>query len=371
MPKNRIHKLKDGRYTYSATDSRGKLHKINSRKNESLSAFRKRCDHLDGQVLNEIREETFDDLFNEWLESHVKLNLSKSELRVTPPIYKSHVLPHLGHLKITEIKRRDVYDTLVIAQNKGLSASTIKKIRGCISRPYNWAINTLGFDIQSPTQGLIFKSNKENNRSVNKAISDNDLDRFFKASKNSKYYNYFQILILTGLRPSECLGLQIKDIKADRLEIRRGITIDGFSPLKTQNAKRDIPLNDSLKRVLLDQKRKIAFRTKEGWLFPAESGIPKMNALTNAFKYILRQTAVWDRGGRNKMKKEKMIKEPVDFTLYDFRHTFATKMAQNNMHHTALKKILGHSSIQITLQYYVELTDEMIDQAKELMSEII
>ncbi len=65
-----------------------------------------------------------------------------------------------------------------------------------------------------------------------------------------------------------------------------------------------------------------------------------MNALTNVFKSILRQTAVWERGCRNKMEKERMIKESVDFTLYDFRHTFATKMAQNNMHHTAFKKYL-------------------------------
>lgn len=370
MPKNRIHKLKDGRYTYSATDSRGKIHKINSRKNESLNAFRKRCDYLDGQVLNEIREETFDDLFNMWIEDHVKLNLSKSELRVTPPMYKSHVLPHLGHLKITEIKRHDVYDTLVIAQNKGLSASTIKKIRGCVSRPYNWAINTLGFDIQSPTQGLVFSA-KDKNKSNRKAISDKDLNRFFEASKHSKYYNYFQILILTGLRPSECLGLQIKDIKADHLEIRRGITEDGFSNLKTDNAKRDIPLNDALKKVLLDQKRKIAFKSKEGWLFPSSSGTPKMNAIVCAFNRILARTAEYKRGGRNGLKKLEQKKPAVSFTLYDFRHTFATKMAQNNMHHTALKKILGHSNIQITLQYYVDLTDKMIDQAKDLMEQII
>ena len=68
------------------------------------------------------------------------------------------------------------------------------------------------------------------------------MDRFLKAAENSSYFHYFNILNLTGLRPSECLGLKIQDIKPDVLEIKRGITIHGLSKLKTKNAVRDLSL---------------------------------------------------------------------------------------------------------------------------------
>ncbi|HHU52710.1 MAG TPA: hypothetical protein GXZ43_01335 [Clostridiaceae bacterium] len=97
------------------------------------------------------------------------------------------------------------------------------------------------------------------------------MKRFLEYAKVTKYYNYYQILTLTGLYLSEALGLQIKDIKIDVLEIRRGITADGLSSLKNKNAIRDIPLNPKLKSVLLEQKRLSAFITPDGQMFPSES----------------------------------------------------------------------------------------------------
>jgi integrase len=48
---------------------------------------------------------------------------------------------------------------------------------------------------------------------------------------------------------------------------------------------------------------------------------------------------------------------PLDFLLYDFRHTFATRMAQEGIDLATLAKILGHNSIRI-VERYVHPTDE-------------
>lgn len=368
MPKNRIHKTADGRFSYGATDTTGRRISIKSRAGEKRSDFTKRCDKLDLKAAGQVPGETMDDLFDLWIDGHVKLNLSPSELRVTVPAYDKWVRPYIGHRKLANIKRADVYNLLARAAKKNVSASLIKKIRGCVSRPFNWAINTLGIDLVSPTQGLVFSYADAKQPSPRaRAIPEVDLNRYLEAAETSKYYNYFRILTLTGLRPSECLGLQIRDIKDDHLEIRRGWTIDGLSKLKTDSAARDFVMTDELKQILLEQKAAVAFKTKSGWLFATDKGRPDMVALTSAFARILAKTATYERGGRNDIKKLRMLKPPVGFALYDFRHTFATEMADRGMQATALKSLMGHSDIVITLRYYVDLTDKMRAEAKQIL----
>jgi integrase len=374
MPKNRIHKKADGRYSYNVTNLSGARLSLTSRKGETLKAFQLRCDALDKEAEGPSARDTMDDLFYMWIKNHVKLHLSPAELRIQVPVYENHVRPFLGHRKLTDIKRADVYTVLSAASKAGLSTSFIKKIRGTISRPYNWAINTLGYKLVAPTQGLVFRAIADDEATDvdrrSRIISDEDMSRIMEAAGQSKYYNYFRILAATGLRPSEALGLQIRDIKSDVLEIRRGWTIDGYSPLKTKAAKRDIPISEELKKILLEQRDKSAFVTKEGWLFPTAKKVPSMNALQCALKRILKQTTEWEIGGKTNQKKLAVVRPPVKCSLYDFRHTFATLMAESGMNPKTLQYIMGHTDISITLKYYIGVTEKMLDQAREMMGEL-
>lgn len=154
MPKNGIHKLKDGRYCYQVLDAAGFPLKINSRKGESKRDFSLRCDDLDRKALQEVRSETLDSLFEAWLTDYVKVKLSPSEVRDLPPVYAKHIKPYIGKMLITDINQNDVYKVLARADKKGLSTNYIRKIRACISRPYTWAINQLGYKVVSPTTNL-------------------------------------------------------------------------------------------------------------------------------------------------------------------------------------------------------------------------
>lgn len=140
-----------------------------------------------------------DDLFQLWIDQHVKPKLSASEIRVTVPIYDSYIKPYLGHRRLSEISRADVYSVLSRAASLGKSASYIKKIRGCVSRPYNWGINALGLNLIAPTQGLVFSSNSETKESKSRVISSSDMDRIIAAAEHSKYSNYFKILSLNRI----------------------------------------------------------------------------------------------------------------------------------------------------------------------------
>ena len=47
------------------------------------------------------------------------------------------------------------------------------------------------------------------------------------------------------------------------------------------------------------------------------------------------------------------------------RHTYATRAIESGMQPKVLQKLLGHASIQTTMDRHVHVTDEAMDQAVE------
>lgn len=371
MPKNPIRKKPDGRYRYRITDKSGKMVEIASRAGELRKDFSIRCDDLDKKVEGESFDKDFDGLFYLWLTSYVEVSCSKSYYIVMEGVYKKHVKPWIGRRRLEEVKKKDVYQMMARADKAGLSSSVIKKIRMCVSAPYAWAERSLGLAVVSPTLGLVYKFKEKKTTKRDRVIKDEDLARFLEASDRTKYRVYFRLLATTGLRPSEGLGIQAKDLKGGTLHIRRAITRQEFSDLKPSTARRDIPLTPEMASLLYEQRRMTLFQTKEGLLFPSGGGAPSMKSVESCFKRCLKATTVYKRGGHNHLKKLSVITPPVRFSLYDFRHTFATKMAEQGMGAKMLQTLMGHADISTTLSYYIGVTDAMREEAVEMMAKII
>ena len=185
------------------------------------------------------------------------------------------------------------------------------------------------------------------------AITSDQVKRFLDAASENKHFILFCLLIETGLRPSECLGLLRSDIDiaAGTLTVQRTLIWkrDGasyyFGTTKKKQSRRSIPLSPQMLELLRHHLAKQgAARLRagkeykdQGLLFAGDNGQPfrEHNLIVRHFKPIL------EKG--NLSKKIRM---------YDLRHSCATILLENGEHPKVVAERLGHSSVILTLDVY-------------------
>lgn len=154
------------------------------------------------------------------------------------------------------------------------------------------------------------------------------------------YYNLFVFLLLTGMRPSEALGLQVDDITNDHITIKRGVTAKGkISECKNANAKRMIPLGSLAKSVIkstIERNEQYNLHTK--WIFCDKHG-DKGNQSTMRNQWLM-------------LKKERELSG----TVYSLRHTFISCM-KSVIPEQTIKDIVGHSVSFDTFGTYGHIVD--------------
>ena len=186
----------------------------------------------------------------------------------------------------------------------------------------------------------------KNNRQAKVFLTDDDLRKLlgkFDKSYFTEHRDYVMILLMldSGMRLGECSTLLVTDVELARKRInlraeetkgRKDRTVY-FSP-KTEVA---------LRRWLQFKDRYV----ESEYLFPVnEHGghINVHNFETNFKRYI-------NRIGLNE-----------EYCPHCLRNNFAKRCLMNGMDIFTLSKILGHSSVEVTEQAYLDLTDEDISK---------
>ncbi|WP_171099893.1 site-specific integrase [Ruegeria sp. HKCCD7255] len=184
-----------------------------------------------------------------------------------------------------------------------------------------------------------------------------------------RYYPLFLILRMTGVRISECLGLQWSDfgvgfssVTVNRMvdRVRKGQTLEErIAKTKTKNARRTIPIPESV-RPTLAKWRLACPATKEGWVFPTRTGQPlDYNNVKNKFwKPLLKRV--------NRMREQQLKPPLADHGLHGLRHFFVSVLVRAGRIKEA-SVLAGHSSVAFTLDQYGHLIPDDQRTMDEIM----
>lgn len=347
---------------YLGRDANGKRDYLNQTvrgsKKDTQALLNKLLRDKDMGVLVEPARMSLDDYLDHWLETSVKPRVREGSYQEYASTLRRNVRPVLGAKKLGSIKPVDVQGLYSEMQKRGLKDSvryTHTVFKDALKQAVKWQMlsqNPADFvDLPKPSRPKV------------QALTQEEAQRFLEAAKSNRWYCFFSLLLSTGLRPSEALGLYWTDVDLARgtVTIRRGLRrLKGKWVLeepKTPNARRTIPLPLSLTALLsehLTRQREVGF---DGPLvFTSPVGAPKHEdgIVKDYFKPLLKKAGL-----------------PNSVRLYDLRHTHATLLLLAGVHPKVVSERLGHSNITITLNTYSHVLPNMQQAAADKLEAML
>ena len=158
------------------------------------------------------------------------------------------------------------------------------------------------------------------------------------------------LLVTTGLRRGECVGLQWRDIdeNSSLLRVQRNVTYTTKTGIvvntpKTARSRRPIPIMESTLRLLCllraqRQRENPGVDISDSFIFHGEKGIfdPKdPNAVTRRVKRFM------------------AAHDLPDLSPHDLRHSCATLLLGSGADIKSVQEIMGHTNANTTLNFYV------------------
>ena len=185
------------------------------------------------------------------------------------------------------------------------------------------------------------------------ALSDEQCAALLNAIRGTRAYLFVELLLYTGLRRGEALGLMWKDIDFNKAELSvcRSIVYTDDHPegeinpdLKTTNARRNIPIVPWLLEDLKAAKKE----SNALYVFSMQGG---------AFLSKTSFRRMWDIIDRRTVgseTKRSLLDRVLDFKVHphQLRHTCITRWIENGMDLKEAQYLAGHATADITMNIY-------------------
>lgn len=276
---------------------------------------------------------------------------------------RCHIKPRMGKIKLAELKGLQVqqfYNDLskngkLIGKGGGLAPKTIKNVHIALHRALEEAVNN-DLIMKNPLKGVTLP------KQVSKPIEILSLEEQKKLIEKCFDHPWGRAIFVTlfsGMRLGEVLGLTWKDIdfKNNYISISKEVgRIQNFDPniesktvlclrneTKTSSSNRKIAIASQVMEKLQEYKKEQEKQRKE-W----------GNAYNNLNMVFCREDGnLIDPKTFQTFYLKTLKKAEIGHKRFHaLRHTFATRALEANSNIKVVSEILGHASIQITLDTY-------------------
>lgn len=383
LKKGEVQRSSDKRYMYTYTDPLGRRKFIYANTLTELREKEERLmkDQLDGLDLYVAGKASLNDTFDRYLSA--KHNLRESTRSNYIYTYDHYVRDTFGRKKIAEIKFSDVLQFYYHLLNQvNISLGTLDTVHCLLHPTFQLAVRD-EIIRNNPSDGVMKEISRESgkNRGIRHALTIEQQRAFMEYIANHPvYYHWwpmFTILLGTGCRIGEALGLRWQDLDFDKniISINHSVVyyptpesnkcVLRVALPKTEAGIRTIPMLDIVKdafEMLYEEQQEIGFNETEidgmsGFIFCNRFGnVPNPQTVNHTIKRIAN-----NYNAEEIVKAKKEGREPIilpNFSCHHLRHTFCTRLCENETNLKVIQSIMGHRSIETTMDIYAEATDK-------------
>lgn len=385
----------DGKYMFRYTDLSGNRQTVYSWKlvdtdktpegrnsQKSLRELEKQIQRdMDDRIrTKEANKMTVDDSFRLLMEL-------RTDLRETTRcnyicLYDTHIRKALGNMKIGAVTATDIKKFyMALFQETHLKSSSVRSIHAIVYQMFENAVadniirSNPALNALKVPQKMLGKE-QEKRHALTEEEQANLIDFVYSNKAYKRWGTLFTLLLGTGLRIGEALGLRWCDcdfkkniIKVDHALLYKTREEDGcyeyrISEPKTAAGKRIIPMFADVRKALLRERaRKPNFGLEPfsigeytGFIFL--NGHGKVFTPGAVFAVIQDISAAYNR--EEFFRAEKEGREPCylpKFSAHILRHTFCTRLCENESNLKIIQDIMGHRKISTTMEVYNEATN--------------
>ena len=397
LNKGECQRKSDNMYVYAYYDAFKKRRYIYSNDLQRLREKEKKLlkAQLDGLDVYVAGKADLNFLFDRYI--NTKKEIRRNTYSNYVYMYDHFVRESFGKRKIGDVKYSDVlYFYNYLINDCKMKINTLETIHTILHPMFQLAVRD---DIirTNPSDGVMAQIKKQpgKNKGVRHALTIEQSKAFMNYTKSNSMYKHwetlFKVLFGTGCRIGEVIGLRWEDVDFDErlININHSVTYYArrddttkcefaVSLPKTNAGIRTIPMLNVVYDALVleyEQQLKNGFSNVEidgmtGFIFTNRFGnIHNPQTINRAIKRIYE-----DYNAEEIIKAKKEKREPViipHFSCHHLRHTFCTRFCENETNVKVIQAIMGHASIETTMDIYAEVTNSRKKEAIDNLAENI
>ena len=375
--------LKDGAVVHIVEISLGK--KANGKRRRTQKTFKSLAEAKQGRVqmlkaqqegrLTEIRNDTVHTYGLWWAREVKPQNIRETTAADYEDRLRRYVFPLLGHIRMVDLKTEHIISWMNELKRSGKSTNTINGARRVLTGMCKYAARTsvIPFNPVLATDSMRRQVGEKSQ--VHEPWNQEEMNQVLRAVvTNSKLDCFLHLMMHTGMRPGEVLGLRWQDIDdatsllsvTGTLKQARRITPGGQGVVrmernepKTLASRRPITISPELGQALDRQKmyESLARITagqnwvESGYVITTLVGTPvSLSNLRKAYiKFLSANTFRYIR-------------------LHDIRHSVATLSLGLGIPIEQVSQVLGHTRIETTKSIYAQYVPKFTENFSSVLS---